>query len=236
LAYVEPFAGATHRLVRSKYVDQDDGLVDLELSVNELSAIQTLDLATNQRARTEQTFGMGIGPGELIYGVPNARLINAAFTHTSPYGNRFNDRTRGAWHAGENLFVAQNEVSYHQLRLHRETRYRGPWPVFIEYADLESDFNCDFHRLDPLEQEACLQSEPIPQSYESGQRLVRTLMFNERSNGIVYKSVRTQGGQLCVVCFRPVLVYPIRQSARQNFEMRDDNLWLWSESDTISVN
>jgi RES domain len=236
LAYVEPFAGTTHRLVRSKYVDQDDGLADLELSVNEMSAMRALELTTNQGARTEQTFGVGIGPGELIYGVPKARLINAAFTHTSPYGNRFNDRTRGAWYAGVELYVAQNEVSYHQFRLHRETRFRGPWPVFIEYVDLESDFNCDFHRLDPLEQETCLQPEPIPQCYGPGQSLARTLMFNERSNGIVYKSVRTQGGPFCVVCFRPVLVYPIRHGPRQNFEMREGNLWFWSESDTISVN
>jgi hypothetical protein len=64
--------------------------------VKETAAIAALDLATNQRASAEQSYEEGIAPGELIYGVPNARLINAVFTHTSPYGNRFNDRTRGA--------------------------------------------------------------------------------------------------------------------------------------------
>jgi hypothetical protein len=80
LAYVEPFAGTTHRLVPSKYVDDDDGLADLDLDVNEKAAIEALDLATNQRAWAEQSYEEGIGPGELIYGVPNARLINAALS------------------------------------------------------------------------------------------------------------------------------------------------------------
>jgi hypothetical protein len=217
--------GTTHRLVRSKYVDDSGELDDIILDATELAAIQALDSATNQRRWAEQSFGEGIGPGELIYGVPNARLINAAFTHTSQHGNRFNDRTRGAWYAGLTLEISQTEVAYHQLRLKWETRYRDP--MVAEYVDLESDFDCDFHHLDPLEEQTCLRPEPIPECYAPGQRLARTLMFNERSNGVVYKSVRAQGDQFCVVCFRPVLVYPIRRDGRLELEIREGNLCLW---------
>lgn len=227
MAYVEPFAGTTHRLVRSKYVDDDGGLADIDVDVKELAAIQALDSATNQRSWAEQSFGVGIGPGELIYGVPDARLINAAFTHTSPHGSRFNDRTRGAWYAGETISVSQSEVAYHQQRLLAETRVKEDAPV--QYVNLESDFNCDFHLLDALEQKTCLQTEPVPQCYGPGQSLARTLMFNERSNGIVYKSVRSQNGT-CVVCFRPVLVYPIRRGARLVLTLRKGDLSMWSNS------
>jgi hypothetical protein len=226
LAYVEPFAGNTHRLVRSKYVDNDDGLMDIDLGTKEMAAITALDSATNQRALAEQNFGVGIGPGELIYGVPDARLINASFTHTSPHGNRFNDRTRGAWYAGATLSVSQSEVAYHQQRLLTDARVMEDAPV--PYVDLESDFNCDFHRLDALEHKACLQPEPVPQCYGPGQTLAHTLMFNEQSNGIAYNSVRSQNGT-CIVCFRPVLVYPIRRGARLQLEMQIGRPWRWSE-------
>jgi hypothetical protein len=226
LAYVEPFTGNTHHLVRSKYVDDDGGLADIDLDVKELAAIQALDSATNQRSWAEQSFGAGIGPGELIYGVADARLINAAFTHTSPHGNRFNE-TRGAWYAGVTLSVSQFKVGYHQQQLLSETRLKEDKPV--EYVDLESRYDCDFHRLDALEQKSCLEPEPVPQCYAPGQSLARTLMFNERSNGIVYKSVRSRGGT-CVVCFRPVLVYPIRRGARRVLTLEKSGLMLWSEA------
>jgi hypothetical protein len=208
-------------------VDDDGGLADIDVDAKELAAIQALDSATNQRSWAEQSFGVGIGPGELIYGVPDARLINAAFTHTSAHGSRFNDRTRGAWYAGETISVSQSEVAYHQQRLLAETRVKEDAPV--QYVNLESDFNCDFHLLDALEQKICLQPEPVPQCYGPGQSLARTLMFNERSNGIVYKSVRSQNGT-CVVCFRPVLVYPIRRGARLVLTLRKGDLSMWSNS------
>jgi hypothetical protein len=52
------------------------------------------------------------------------------------------------------LSVSQFEVGYHQQRLLSETRVKEDKPV--AYVDLESSFNCDFHRLDALEQKACL--------------------------------------------------------------------------------
>jgi hypothetical protein len=65
----------------------------------------------------------------------------------------------------------------------------------VDYVDLESDFDCDFHIWILLEKEACLRPEPIPECYAPGQSLARTLMFNERSNGIVYGSTRVRSGQ-----------------------------------------
>jgi hypothetical protein len=96
-------------------------------------------------------------------------------------------------------------------------------------VDLESDFNCDFHALDVLEQKACLQPEPVPQCYGPSQSLAHTLMFNEQSNGIVYNSVRSQDGTYGV-CFRPVLVYPIRRGARLQLEVQPGSPQRWSES------
>jgi hypothetical protein len=124
------------------------------------------------------------------------------------------------------------EVACHQERLLADTRVKEDAPV--QYVDIESDFNCDFHRLDALEQKACLQPEPVPQCYSPGQSLAHTLMFNEKSNGIVYNSVRSQDGT-CIVCFRPVLVYPIRRGARLQLEVQPGGPQRWSESSARSI-
>ena len=43
--------------------------------------------------------------------------------------------------------------------------------MIVEYVDLESDFDSDFHHLDPLEKETCLRPEAIPECYAPGQNL-----------------------------------------------------------------
>ena len=56
----------------------------------------------------------GIGIHELVFGVPNYRIVNAAFCHPHPLGSRFNGPDRGAWYAGTELETAHAEVVYHR--------------------------------------------------------------------------------------------------------------------------
>jgi hypothetical protein len=44
-------------------------------------------------------------------------------------------------------------------------------------------------------------------------------LLAHQSNGIIYPSVRRKGGT-CIVCFRPALVYHVRQDARLEFRMK----------------
>ncbi len=85
----------THRLIPSKYSEQ--GTVFSRLSDDDatLNDLMELDGATNDRLLGEEGLLPGIGVHELLYGVRYAHIVNAAFTHASPMGGRFNNSDAG---------------------------------------------------------------------------------------------------------------------------------------------
>ncbi len=212
-----------HRLIPSKY--SEGGTVLEEVADNDamLADMILLDGATNDRVQGEQHGLSGITPYELVYGIANARIVNAAFTHTSDSGSRFNDQTRGAWYAAYELETSIAEVSYHKAR--RLSDIVAPYLPdhrpdhdVSTYDDWLADFRTTFHVLDPADQfPDYLRAEPVPGCYLAPQRLCRQLLLQERSNGIVYPIVRREDS-LCVACFRPDLVYNPRLDSR--FEIR----------------
>src|SRR5580692_9588232 len=90
----------THRLIPSKYSESGTVLSRLTESANDLDDLLELDSATNYRLLGEEGLLPGISVHELVYGVDYAHIVNAAFTHASPDGGRFNGPERGAWYAG----------------------------------------------------------------------------------------------------------------------------------------
>ena len=82
------------------------------------------------------------------------------------------------------------------------------------YDDYLADFAATFHDLsgNSSRLRKYLKPGPIPQCYRDSQQLAVDLLMRG-SNGIVYPSVRRDGGT-CVVCFRPALVYHVRRAAR----------------------
>ncbi len=197
---------ATHRLIPAKY-GATSVLENLPLPSHVLSDLSELDAATNERKIAEHGSNTAIGPGELLFGVPEAEIVNAAFTHPGPFGGRFNGSQRGAWYAGVEIKTSVAEVAFHKRRFLAEGRIKGRHT--FDYIDFLSDFSDWFHTLDLREQKACLKPDPIPQCYEASQALANKLLF-EGSNGIVYRSVRRPSGT-CVACFRPALVYHPRR-------------------------
>jgi RES domain-containing protein len=152
--------------------------------------------------------------------------VRAAFLHSSHFGSRFNDATRGAWYAAAELETSSAEVAYHKARRLAEIVVPGlpqqqPDEEVSEYDDWLADFHAAFHALEPAASyKACLQPEPVPQCYSVSQRLARTLL-DQGSNGLIYPSVRQPGGH-CVVCFRPALVYRPRLAGRYELHLRLD--------------
>ena len=209
---------AAHRLIPSRYSESNilEEIVDSEAMLRE---VVLLAAATDERTQGEQQGLGGISPYELVYGIAHAQIVNAAFTHASDAGSRFNDGTRGAWYAAGELETSIAEVSYHKARrlgeiVVPELPYGRPDKEISTYDDWLADFRSQFHVLNPADQFAeCLQPEPVPQCYLASQRLARELLFNERSNGIVYPSVR-RAGYRCVACFRPALVSHLRRGER----------------------
>jgi len=210
-----------HRLIPSRYSRDETVLSEIAGNDEMLDDIILLDGVTNDRIQGEQRGLAGIGVHELVYGIPHAHIVNAAFTHTSAEGGRFNDATRGAWYAADELNTSVAEVAYHKARrlaeiVVPELPDQRPDLEVTTYDDWLADFRAEFHVLRPRESFAeFLRPEPVPRCYTKSQELARKLL-NDASNGFVYESVR-RPRHYCLVCFRPALVYDPRRGA--SFEL-----------------
>ena len=217
----------THRLIPSRFSQAGTVLSRLAASTDTLGGLMELDDATNDRFLGEEGLLSGIGIHELVYGVRYAHIVNAAFTHASPAGGRFNSSTRGAWYAAVDRPTALTEVAFHRTRQLEEIDWAVPETSTVD--DYLADITSPMHDLrTPATAAAAtsiagtsssatlfapfLEPDPIPACYAAPQQLAAGLLRG-RSNGIVYPSVRRPGGT-CVACFRPPLVYNVRRAAR----------------------
>lgn len=200
----------THRLVPSRHLPRGDSvLTRIADDDRHLRAIFELDDATNDRLAGERGLLPGIGPDELLAGVPYASVVNAAFTHAHPLGGRFNGPDRGAWYAGFELETSQAEVAFHKAIELAEI----DWPdESVTYDEYLADFNADFHDLRGARD---VRPALDPESYVASQRLAASLL-RDGSLGLVYPSVRRPAGT-CVACFRPALVGNVRKGRTWRF-------------------
>jgi RES domain-containing protein len=194
----------TVRLIPSRFADAEDSvLAPLAENNAVLRDLFDLDNATNDRLRGESGQLAGIGMDELVFGVPNFRMINAAYTYARPEGSRFNDGERGAWYCAFDLDTALAEVVFHKTVEYQEI---GRFDDSVSYQALQADFTAAFHDLRGNEAYAdCL----APNSYIASQRLADELL-EAGSMGIVYPSVRHPAGTN-LACFRPALVGNVRK-------------------------
>jgi len=197
----------THRLIPSRYTDRDESvLTRLTIDQNELNALFELEGATNDRLVGEAGLLPGITVRELVFGLAYFHIVNAAFTHAMPTGSRFNGPDRGAWYAAFSLETSGIEVAYHKSKELQEINWQEE-ETFM-YVDFLADFRGEFH---DLRQDAAFTQCLELNSYAASQRLARELL-DEGSAGIIYPSVRHQGGT-CMACFRPALVNNVRKGS-----------------------
>ena len=173
-----------------------------------------LDNATNERLRGERGLLPGIGIGELVFGVPNASLINAAFTYAHPQGSRFNGPERGAWYCSYEMETALAEVAFHKSVEYQEI---GRFDDSVTYETLHADFTSEFHDIRKDSRFArCLD----PSSYVASQRLAARLM-EKGSVGVIYPSARRPRGTN-LACFRPAVVANVRRGNAYRFTWSGD--------------
>ncbi len=206
---------STHRLIPAKFSESGSVLEELGLTPEVLADLSEIDAATNERKLAELGANPGIGRSELLMGVPEAKIINAAFCHPGPHGGRFNNTRRGAWYAGLKLETSVAEVAYHKRRFLRNMRFRGE--DSFEYQDFAADFVGRFHELDNQQRKSCMQEEPVPECYAAGQALAGVLLSGG-SPGILYPSARLPNS-MCIVCFRPALVSNPRRGGRYGLKI-----------------
>jgi RES domain len=195
----------THRLLPAKYSPNNDSVLTRIADDEDLKHIFQLDNLTNSRLLAEEDRTLGINSRELVFHVPNYRVINAAFTHANPLGARFSTPERGAWYAAFELATAKAEVLFHKSIEFAEIDWKEREE--IGYDDYLADFTNTFHDLRGTGDEAL-----SPTSYKRSQQLAVELM-ELGSLGIIYPSVRREGGT-CLACFRPSIVANVRKSAR----------------------
>jgi RES domain-containing protein len=206
----------THRLIPYRYSDRGMPILNLLAQDDEdlLSDLTELEGATNDRLLGESGRFPGISAIELVSGFRLAHIVNASFTHGNPAGGRFHDSGRGAWYASREMKTAEAEVAYHRAAWLKEIGWNAM--EVSQYVDYLADFLYEFHDLRGDEEFVdCLDAN----NYAASQALARKLL-NSGSAGIVYPSVRRDGG-ICIACFRPPLVLNVREGSMVTFTFVD---------------
>lgn len=194
----------TCRLIPSRFADVEDSvLAPLAEDSDMLRDLFELDNATNERLRGEYGGLPGIGVDELVFGVPNFRIINAAYTYPRPEGSRFNDGERGAWYCAFEPETALAEITFHKTVEYQEI---DRFDDSVSYQTMLADFTSTFHDLRGARN---FRNTLAPDSYIASQALAEELL-KAGSMGVIYPSVRRAGGT-CLACFRPALVGNVRK-------------------------
>lgn len=175
-----------------------------------LADLFDFDYATNDRLLAEHDQLPGVGVHELVFGVPNSQVVNAAFTHAHPSGSRWNGPDRGAWYATFTVEMSQAEVAFHASVALAEV---GRFEDSVTYDDYLADVRGFLYDVrgplgagDPAFAD-CLAPDSDVASQELAERLLAAGSF-----GVVSPSVR-RAGRTCVAVFRPALVAHVRRAA-----------------------
>jgi hypothetical protein len=200
----------THRLIPARFSDDPIAILGI-LAENDadLADLARLESLTDEQVQAENDLLPGIGVQELVFGVPHARIINGAFTHANPLGNRFNGPTRGAWYAGFEIETSRAEIAFHRTVHLAEI---GQFQDEVVYADYLADFGGEFH---DLRNNSAFAVYLDPDSYVQSQTLTERLLATG-SHGTLYPSVRYAGGT-CLACFRPAMVANVRTGLKYRF-------------------
>jgi hypothetical protein len=189
------------------------GLVDAD----EMAALFEIEGATSNRLLAQARGSGDIQSYELVYGVPHAHFINAAFAYAKPReANRFNGPDRGAWYAAFELDTALAEVSYHLTEF---LATAGDYNAVVEYAELFASFAGEFLDLrSHADSEALHPDKAI--GYPAGNALADAARA-KGLNGIIYPSVRRAGGT-CVAALFPHAVQSVAQGDVYRMTWRGD--------------
>jgi RES domain-containing protein len=140
-------------------------------------------------------------------GRPHANFVNAAFAYWRPREpNRFNDAGFGAWYAAFETATAIAEVVFH---IGRELDRVQDWHATVDWAELWASFAGDYVDLREVAPPPLCLNPDIATGYPPGNRLAREARA-EGLNGIVYPSVRSEGGT-CIVALWPHAVQSVAQ-------------------------
>lgn len=174
---------------------------------DELDALAEIEGATSARLRAQEVGSDHLDRRELVFGLPHAHFINAAFSYWLPRSlNRFNGPGRGAWYAALLVETCIAEVTFH---MERELANVGDFNAVVDYAELFASFVGDFVDVRTIDPPPDYLDPDPARSYPAGNRLADAARAAGHY-GIVYPSVRAAGGT-CFVALVPHAVQSVAQ-------------------------
>jgi hypothetical protein len=187
----------TYRLINSCY-PVCDVWEDIISNSNDWQLAYELEAISNPRVRQEIGDVTLIPPKRMVTG-SNSWWVTSAFTHIMPQGSRFTDGTYGAYYAAHDFQTALREKAYGFTKQFMKATNE---PIQdIDCRTLLGKIDSNLHDIrDRNDWQKCYHDE----DYVSSQLLARKLRENN-SNGIVYRSVRNEGGE-CFAAFWPDVI------------------------------
>ena len=197
----------TIRLVSSARL-REAVLAPLADTADEEALLAEIEGATSSRLIAEERGLAGLGADELVHGVPHARFINASFAYAKPrQASRFNPPERGAWYAALEVDTCIAEVGFHLTRALADA---GTFDAVVEYGEMIASMSGVFVDLRTDPGHPALDPD-ISAGYPAGIALAARARA-EGHNGIIYPSVRHEGGT-CIAALWPNVVQSVVQGA-----------------------
>ena len=191
-----------YRIIPNLYPRRN--LYDRIAPAEDHEAIREVEDLTNSRVRQERGELALVAPFHDVSG-PGSAFVMAPFTQLHPEGSRFCDGTFGAYYATQSLDTAIYETVHHTERFLRDSSMPATWRGMLV---LKANIKGDFHDLQTVPRRR-LRPYYHRTDYTKSQQFGRALR-DAGSNGLVYHSVRHQGGR-CVAVFNPQKISSCRQ-------------------------
>ena len=169
----------------------------------DLEAVYQIEALTNERLRQDVGGISLVAPADRVSG-PGTTPIMAAFTHLNPEGDRFTNGDSGVFYASLTVQTAIAKTRHHRIRFLQATDEPAQELDMRVYA---VDLNGEFHDIRQMRESHAAYYHPS--NYGKSQALAAELR-DDGYNGIVYLSVRDEGGE-CAAVFRPRLLSNCRQ-------------------------
>ncbi len=184
------------RLVNSRYppIDLFEDIADPE----DWWILGVAESKTNPRV-AKSVGNIDMIPKDRLVGGPNSTWVMAPFAHAAVDNpGRFHTGNYGAFYAARRFETALFETIYHQENFCRSTNEIAGW--ISQMRELVGSVDAKLHDL----RTGSYKRELSPSSYRSSQKMATSLK-ESGSNGIVFPSVRHEGGE-CLATFYPDVV------------------------------
>jgi hypothetical protein len=204
----------SYRVINARFPPID--LFERIADPDDWESLIELETLTNPRVRQEAGEISLVPPEERVSGVGTSWVMTP-FTHIG-WPSRFSDGGWGVYYCAQSLATAVHEKAHHVGFFFARTG--EPLGTTMELRALVAAIDARFHDI-----RRGFRKAHDPNDYLVAQGLARELR-ETGSNGIVYKSVRHEGGS-CLAALRPKAVSPPISGPNLRFHFDGERVNRW---------